>query len=80
MTEAVSQHRLVEHGPEVGFLFEIRTDFATKASVEVKEIVKIQCTFVLFFYFKLKIASAASAMFVCFSTQTVLGVFKQIPQ
>lgn len=44
MSEAVSQHRLVEQGPEMGFVFEIRTDFATKkASVptEVKGIVKI---------------------------------------
>lgn len=43
MTEAVSQHRLLEHGPEVSSVLEIRTDFTTKASVqtEVREIVKI---------------------------------------
>lgn len=44
MSEAVSQHKLVERGPEMGFVFEIRTNFATKkASVQtaVKGIVKI---------------------------------------
>lgn len=34
MSEAVSQRRLAEHGPDVGLVFEIRPDFTTKALVQ----------------------------------------------